>query len=89
MYSTIFITVISLYILLSIVMLPLQYRFLVALKQEEAKFKAKGKTQGDMYDEMNAGEQALHSNIQGSALFFLANIMASIVYKLKHPKTSV
>ncbi|MDE5053860.1 DUF3949 domain-containing protein [Niallia taxi] len=89
MYSTIFITVISLYILLSIVILPLQYRFLVALKQEEAKFKAKGKTQGDMYDEMNAGEQALHNNIQGSALFFLANIMASIVYKLKHPKTSV
>ena len=89
MYSTIFFTVIGIYVLLSIVMLPFQYRFLVALKQEERKFKAKGKTQGEMYDEMNAGELVLHSHIQGNALFFLANIMASIVYKMKYSKTSI
>ncbi|MFP9128377.1 DUF3949 domain-containing protein [Niallia sp. BSM11] len=80
---------IGIYVLLSIVMLPVQYRFLVALKEEERKYKAKGKTQGEMYDEMNAGELVLHSHNQGNALFFLANIMASIVYKIKHPKTSI
>ncbi|NHM32715.1 DUF3949 domain-containing protein [Neobacillus terrae] len=82
----VFLAILSVYIFISLLLLPLQYRFLKALKEEEAKNRAKGKSQGELYDNMNAGELALQENIQGNPLFFLANILASIMYKWKHPK---
>jgi hypothetical protein len=33
---------------------------------------------------MKFEEQVLHANVQGSMIFFLANILATIVYKIKH-----
>lgn len=39
-----------------------------------------------MYDEMDASELVLYENMQGNPLFFLANIMASTIYRIKHPK---
>ncbi|WP_299741995.1 DUF3949 domain-containing protein [Rossellomorea sp. y25] len=44
----------------------------------------KGKKQGDMYDAMNAGELSLHGNMQGNPLFFLANLFAPILYRVRH-----
>ena len=80
----IFLAVFGLYVLISLLILPMQYRFLIALKAEEEKHRLKGKKQGDMYDAMNAGELSLHSNMQGNPLFFLANLFASILYKVRH-----
>jgi hypothetical protein len=53
---------------------------LVAIKKEEAKHKL----QGEMHDKMNAGE--LH--VQENPLFFLANMLAMIMYRSSHKKTS-
>ncbi|WP_286137297.1 hypothetical protein [Bacillus sp. 7894-2] len=49
MLLTILGVVLGLYVLLSLLILPMQYRFLVNLKEMEAKNRAKGKTQGEMY----------------------------------------
>ncbi|UII56533.1 DUF3949 domain-containing protein [Cytobacillus spongiae] len=81
----IFLSIIGLYVLISLLILPFQYIFLVSLKAEEIKNKTKGKTQGEMYEDMNAGEAILHENMQGNPLFFLANLLASLIYKRKHP----
>ncbi|CAN7538534.1 DUF3949 domain-containing protein [Rossellomorea sp. LjRoot5] len=80
----IFLAVIGIYVLISLLILPMQYRFLIALKAEEEKNWLKGKKQGDMYDAMNAGELSLHGNMQGNPLFFLANLFASLLYRVKH-----
>ncbi|MEL3970970.1 DUF3949 domain-containing protein [Rossellomorea oryzaecorticis] len=84
MLLDVFFIIIGVYILISLLILPFQYRFLLVLKKEEEKYRKKGLTQGEMYDKMNAGELALHSNMQGNPLFFLANVLASIIYWLKH-----
>ncbi|BCB04126.1 DUF3949 domain-containing protein [Bacillus sp. KH172YL63] len=84
MTLTIFLAVFGLYVLISLLILPIQYRFLVALKAEEEKNRLKGKKQGEMYDEMNAGELVLHENMQGNGLFFLANLLAAVIYRVRH-----
>ncbi len=89
MLFEVFLIMITVYILISLLILPFQYRFLITLKKEEEKHRKKGRTQGEMYDKMNAGELALHSNMQGNPLFFLANILATIIYWFKHRKKSL
>ncbi|EWG12985.1 DUF3949 domain-containing protein [Cytobacillus firmus] len=84
MLLTIFWVVLGLYVLLSLIILPMQYRFLANLKEMEAKNKAKGKTQGEMYDSMRVHELVLHENMQGNPIFFLANLLASVIYRIKH-----
>ena len=84
MLLNIFWGILGLYELLSLLILPMQYRFLTAIKKEEAKNRAKGKSQGEMYDNMRAGELVLHENIQGSPVFFLANFLASVIHRIKH-----
>ncbi|SFA86066.1 MULTISPECIES: DUF3949 domain-containing protein [unclassified Bacillus (in: firmicutes)] len=86
MLTYVFLGIFVFYVLLSLFMLPFSYRHLVALKEMEAKNKLKGKTQGEMYDRMNAGELMLHENAQGNPIFLLTNILASIMYRVKHPK---
>ncbi|PFA62895.1 DUF3949 domain-containing protein [Bacillus sp. AFS015802] len=80
----IFLAILGLYVLISLLILPMQYRFLITLKAEEEKNRLKGKKQGEMYDAMNAGELSLHGNMQGNPLFLLANLFASILYRVKH-----
>ncbi len=89
MLLEVFLIIAGVYILISLLILPFQYRFLITLKKEEEKHRKKSLTQGDMYDKMNAGELALHSNMQGNPLFFLANILASIIYWFKYRKKSL
>jgi hypothetical protein len=81
---TIFLAIIGLYVLIPLLILPTQYRFLIALKADEEKNRLRGKKQGEMYDAMNASELSLHGNMQGNPLFFLANLFASILYRVKH-----
>ncbi|WP_318508744.1 DUF3949 domain-containing protein [Bacillus sp. T3] len=82
----IFLSIVGLYVFISLLISPFQYRSLIELKEEEKKNKLKGKKQGEMYDAMNAGELSLQRNMQGNPLFFLSNIMVSIIYRIKHPK---
>lgn len=73
------------YVLLSLILLPFQYRFLVSMKQREKINRLKGIKQGEMYDKMNVGELELQYNIQSNPLFLLANVFASVIYRIKHP----
>ncbi|MCR8848200.1 DUF3949 domain-containing protein [Rossellomorea sp. SC111] len=83
MEFTIFLAAFGLYVLV-LILLPMQYRFLIALKADEEKNRLKGKKQAEMYDAMNVSELSLHGNMQGNPLFFLANLFASILYRVKH-----
>jgi len=58
------------------------------LLKGQKKNKLKGKSQEEIYDAMNAGEWSHHKNTRGNSLFSLANLMASLIYKIKHPKES-
>ncbi|WP_233499182.1 DUF3949 domain-containing protein [Bacillus weihaiensis] len=80
----IFLGMIGVYLLLSLALLPVQYKYLSALREKEMVNKQAGKTQGDMYDKMNTGDLFLHENAQGNPLFLLANILASILIRIKH-----
>ncbi|OLS39196.1 DUF3949 domain-containing protein [Bacillus sp. MRMR6] len=72
------------YIVLSLVLVPFQYRYIKQLEEMRIINNAKKKSQGDMYEEMEFEHQVLHANAQGNMLFFLANILATIIYKVKH-----
>lgn len=71
MTLNIFIGILAIYILISLILLPFQYRYLTSIKEQERKYKALGKKQSEMYDDMNAGELVLHENAQGNGIFFL------------------
>lgn len=72
------------YILLSLILIPFQYRYVEQMEKMRKDNEKKGISQGEMMENMKFEEQVLHANVQGSMLFFLANILATIVYKIKH-----
>lgn len=72
------------YILLSLILVPFQYRYVEQMEKMRIENEKKGKSQGEMMADMGFEEQVLHANVQGNMLFILANILATIVYKVKH-----
>lgn len=74
------------YILLSLILVPFQYRYIEQMAKRRIVNEKKGKSQGEMMEDMEFEEQLLHANVQGNMLFILANIIATIVYKVKHRK---
>jgi len=74
------------YILLSLILIPFQYRYVEQMEKMRKANEKKGINQGEMMENMKFEEQILHANVQGSILFFLANILATIVYKIKNRK---
>jgi hypothetical protein len=72
------------YILLSLILVPFQYRYVEQMEKMRKENENKGKSQGEMMEDMEFEEQVLHANVQGNVLFILANILATIVYKMKH-----
>nr|WP_263323484.1 DUF3949 domain-containing protein [Neobacillus sp. Marseille-Q6967] len=74
------------YVLLSIILVPFQYRYIEQLEKMRKANEKKGKSQGEMFEDMEFENQVLHANAQGNLLFILANILATILYKIKHRK---
>jgi hypothetical protein len=74
------------YILLSLILLPFQYNYIKELKEMDKKRREKGISQKEMYDKMSFEEQELNFHIQGSLLFILANLFATLLYNWKHKK---
>ena len=72
------------YILLSLILIPFQYRYVEQMEKMRKENEKKGKSQGQMMEDMEFQEQILHANVQGNLLFFLANILATIVYRIKN-----
>ncbi|PAE41541.1 DUF3949 domain-containing protein [Bacillus sp. 7884-1] len=77
------------YILLSLILVPFQYRYVEQMEKMRRENEKKGKSQGEMMEDMGFEEQVLHANAQGSMLFILANILATIVYKVKNRNKAV
>jgi hypothetical protein len=72
------------YILLSLILIPFQYRYVEQMEKMRKANEMKGISQGEMMENMKFEEQVLHANVQGSMLFILPNILATIIYKVKH-----
>lgn len=72
------------YILLSLILIPFQNRYVEQMEKMQKVNEKKGISQGEMMEDMGFEEQVLHANVQGNMLFILANILATIVYKVKH-----
>jgi CMP-2-keto-3-deoxyoctulosonic acid synthetase len=80
----VFIIFVGGYILLSLILVPFQYRYVEQMEKMRKANEKKGISQGEMMENMKFEEQVLHANVQGSMPFILANILATIVYKVKH-----
>jgi hypothetical protein len=70
-------------LLITIIMTPIQYRYIEGLEEMKQKKKV---TQQKMYDEMSAAEQLLHEHAQSNLFLFLPNTLAYLIYKYKHRK---
>jgi hypothetical protein len=67
------------YLVISLAITPIQYRYLKAVKEEQRRYNKSR----EYYESMPVQEEVLHGNNQGNPLFFLANIFAWSLLKLK------
>ncbi|QCJ44802.1 DUF3949 domain-containing protein [Bacillus sp. S3] len=72
------------YVLLSLLLLPMQYSYIKELKKMDKKRREQGIRQDEMYDKMSFEEQQLSFNAQGNFIFIGANVFATLLYKLKN-----
>jgi hypothetical protein len=79
----IFLWAAGIYLLLSLILAPVQYGYLKELKKMDQERKAEGKAQDEFYESMTFENQLLHYNAQGF-LFWGANLFASLFYKVKN-----
>jgi hypothetical protein len=70
-------------LLVTMMMTPIQYRYIEGLEEMKKKKKV---TQEKMYDDMSAAEQILHEHAQTNLFLILPNTIAYIIYKYKHRK---
>ncbi|MBT2678120.1 DUF3949 domain-containing protein [Bacillus sp. ISL-35] len=63
------------------IMTPIQYRYIKSMEDSK---KRRKQTQSEMYEEMPVQEEVLHLNLQSNPLFLPANIIAGIIYKIRH-----
>ncbi|MGS2779380.1 DUF3949 domain-containing protein [Robertmurraya sp. GLU-23] len=75
--------IIGAYIVLSLLLVPVQYKYIKQLKETQKRNKERGVSVEDHYDQMSFETQQLHFNAQGNLLFIGANLLATLVYNLK------
>jgi nitrate reductase gamma subunit len=83
MVDVFFIIIIG-YILLTLILIPFQYRYVEQMEKMRIENEKKGKSQGEMMEDMEFEQQVLHANVQGNLIFLPATILATIIYKVKH-----
>ncbi|MGD6856455.1 DUF3949 domain-containing protein [Bacillus infantis] len=79
----IFLWIAGIYLLISCILAPVQYGYIKELKKMDQERKAQGKAQDEFYEGMTFENQLLHYNAQGF-LFWGANLIASLFYRLKN-----
>lgn len=85
MGSQIVLWIILAYIVLSFILLPIQYRYVQSIKEMDKERKAAGLTQNEYYEKMSFETELLHSNAQGP-IFIGANLLATLLYNWRHKK---
>ncbi|MCM3124941.1 DUF3949 domain-containing protein [Mesobacillus sp. AQ2] len=63
------------------IMTPIQYKYIKTMEDSQ---KRRKQILSEMYEEMPVQEEVLHMNLQSNPLFLPANILAGIIYKLRH-----
>ena len=81
-----FLLVPAAYLLLSLILLPVQYPYIKELKQRRRRNEQNGISQSEMVERMSFEEQQLTVNLQGNILFIGSNLLAEGIYYLKHRK---
>jgi hypothetical protein len=71
----------SVLVIYFIVMIPIQYSYISAMKKrrKEANF-----SQNQLYDNMSFEEQQLHYNLQGNLINLPSTLAAMLIYKIRH-----
>ncbi|CRK84522.1 DUF3949 domain-containing protein [Neobacillus massiliamazoniensis] len=77
------IVIVSVLVLFFLIMIPVQYSYISEMKERREKAKL---SQNDLYDRMSFEEQELHYSVQGSFLTLPSNLVAMIIYKIRHRK---
>ena len=68
------------YLLLSLFILPVQYKYIKALKEMDKERMKLGLSQNEYYEKMGFEREQLHFNAQGNLLFVGANMLATFLY---------
>ena len=76
--------IIGAYILLSLLLVPVQYKYIKQLIETQVRNKERGVSVEDHYNQMSFETQQLHFNAQGNLLFIGANLLATLVYNLEN-----
>lgn len=71
----------SVFVIYFLVMIPIQY---ANISDTKKRFKELNQTHNEIYDKMSFEEQQLQFNMQGSLFNLPSNIVAVIIYKLRH-----
>ncbi|TGB02249.1 DUF3949 domain-containing protein [Halobacillus salinus] len=74
------IIIVSIYLVITFVMLPIQYRYLIGIKEEQDK---NNQSTREYYEQMPIQEEVLHGNTQLNPMFFLANFLAWLILKFQ------
>lgn len=72
---------VTIFVLYTLVMIPIQYGYLTELKKRQEKLRV---SQNQLYERMSFEEEQLHFHHQGSMFNWLPAIIASMIYKRKH-----
>ena len=72
---------VGVYLLLSLFILPVQYKYIKALKEMDKERMKLGLSQNEYYDKMGFEREQLHYNAQGNLLFVGANMLATLLYQ--------
>ncbi|WP_391559154.1 DUF3949 domain-containing protein [Robertmurraya sp.] len=75
--------IISAYIVLSLLLVPVQYKYIKQLAETKNRNKERGVSEEEHYNQMSFETEQLHFNAQGNLLFIGANLLATLVYNLK------
>lgn len=75
------IIIISVYAIYFLMMIPIQYSYITEMKK---RLKKQNQSQNEMYDNMSFEEQQLHFNVQGNLLNLPSNLVAALIYKIRH-----
>lgn len=73
------------YALLSLCLLPFQYKYIEALKEREKERIKLGLSQNEYYEKMGFETQQIHFHAQG-VVFLGANLLATLIYNWRHKK---
>ena len=71
---------VGVYFLISLFILPFQYKYFKALKEMDKERMKLGLSQNEYYEKMEFGREQLHFNAQGNLLFIGANMLATLLY---------